>query len=134
MDMMELSHENIITLIEELKLGTDYEYIILDMDFSLSRHAYEIYQHIDRIILVGDGSELSNEKLLRARDAYRILDKSNNSSLEGKIDFLYNRFVSKTGHVVDDLNVLGGIPVIQAAKTSQIVQQISGMDVFSGLL
>jgi MinD-like ATPase involved in chromosome partitioning or flagellar assembly len=133
-DMMELSDENIITLLEVLRHDTDYEYIILDMDFSLNPHAYEIYRYIDRIILVGDGSEVSNEKLVRAREAYRILDQSSSTQLEGKIDVIYNRFGSKTGNVLNDVNALGGAPVIQAAKAAQIVQQIAGMDMFRCLL
>ena len=134
LDMMELTEQNVDVLIGELRSGLDFEYLILDMDFRLTSDAYRIYNRIDQIILVGDGSEISNRKLLRTREAYRILDQVSETPLEGKIAVIYNRFSSKTGQVLKDVNMLGGVPVFQTEKLSKIVEQISGMDFLKCLM
>lgn len=134
LDMMELTEQSMAILIDELKTALDFEYVILDMDFNLTKEAVDVYQHIDQIILVGDGSEISNRKFQRAREAYRIIDQSSSAMLEQKISIVYNRFSSKSGQVLEDMNMIGGVPVFQSEKACKIVEQISGMDFLKRLM
>lgn len=134
MDMMELTEQNMAVFIDELQTALDFEYVILDMDFNLNKEVVEVYQHIDQIILVSDGSEISNRKLQRAREAYKIIDQNSSATLESKISLVYNKFSSKTGQLINDMDMIGGIPVFQSEKASKIVEQISGMDFLKRLM
>lgn len=134
LDMMELTKQDEAVLIDELKSELDFQYVVLDMEFSLSKESVETYQHVDQIVLVSDGTEISNRKLQRSIEACRIMEQNSSVALESKISMVYNRFGSKSGQVLKDINMIGGVPVFQAEKASKIVEQISGMEFLKHLM
>lgn len=134
LDMMELTDDNIKALIHILKYDTDYEYIVFDMSFEMKKESYPKFKDIDQIILVGDGSEISNKKIVRAQNVYRILDQDSDNPLGDKIALIYNRFGNGAGRTLEGIKIYGGIPVIKSEKTSRIVERIASMELFKCLL
>ena len=65
MDMLELENDECAQLISELRISGIYEYIILDVDFMVGKDMLALYRKTDRLIMVGDGSDISNGKLVR---------------------------------------------------------------------
>lgn len=133
LDMHELTTEDIVRLISEIKLTGQYDYIILDLDFSMDKDTLSILRQTHSIVMVSDGSEVANTKIFRAYQALSILEQDNDSSIIGRLALLYNKFSNKTGKVLDRLSVknIGGAPRYEHATTSQVLNQLGKMEVFS---
>ncbi len=132
LDMLELSSVEIERLITELKITGSYNYIVLDMDFSLDKDTTSIYKMAHSIVWVGDGSEISNNKISRAFNALAIKEENADEPLVNRISLIYNKFSNKTGETITDINIknIGGIQRFEHATTSQILQQIYNKDMY----
>lgn len=132
LDMMELTTEDILRLISELKLTGGYKYIILDIPFDLSERTLTVLRQANAIVMTGDGTSASNTKLARAYAALATKEQSEESQLIGRTVLLYNKFSSKTGAALasGELRVIGGAPKYEQATTSQIVEKLSHMAFF----
>lgn len=132
LDMLELTSDDIIRLISEIKLTSSYGYIIIDMDFSIEPNMLKVLRESHNIIWVGDGSEISNTKFFRAYNALSTIEQKSDASLISRLNIIYNKFSNKTGKILNEINIknLGGIPKYEHATTKQIMGQISVMDMF----
>lgn len=136
LDMMELNTEDILRLITELKMMGEYDYIILDMEFSLNKEMLKIYRQMQGIVMVGDGSVSSNSKTERAFTALSIMESNADAPLTNRMSFLYNKTSNKSTQTIDlaGLKVLGAAPKYAGATEQQIVAQLAAMDCFEAIL
>lgn len=136
LDMAELSAEEIRELIANIRIHCEYEYIILDMDFSLEKSVTEIWKECSQIVFVNDGSPSSNMKLRRVITAMQILEEQNDWSLLDKCNILYNRFSSKTSQIMEceEVKELGGIKRFEGYEVAQLLEQLSQNEIFTRLL
>ena len=136
LDMYELSVDDIIRLISELKLTGSYDFIIIDIDFELEANILKVLRQTHAVVWVGDGSEISNIKLYRAYNALSTLEQNVDSPLTSRLCIVYNKFSNKTGKTLDELNVknIGGTPRYEHATKSQVVEQLSKMELFEKIL
>lgn len=56
-------------------MSSQYDYIVIDCDFGMQKDDLELYSMANEIILVGDGSEISNDKTVRAIASIQILEQ-----------------------------------------------------------
>lgn len=135
LDMMELNAEDTLRLISELKLMGKYNYIILDMDFRIDKDVLKIYRQAQEIVLVGDGSVVSNTKIERAYTALMTIEQNADAPLINRMSFIYNKVSSKTGHPINapGLKSLGGAPRYARAEVQQVIEQLAAMDIFEEL-
>ena len=136
LDMLELSTEEILRLLSEIQLMGEFSYIVIDADFALDKDTLKLYRQAQDIVLVGDGSEMSNTKICRAVDALTIMEQNADAPLTNRLSFIYNKTSSKTSQVLelDCLRVLGGAPNYEHATTAQILSQLAPMDLFNKIL
>lgn len=135
LDIVALTEEDLQQLIKELAVTTSYEYIIIDIDFSFDSKSMEIINQARSVVLVSDGSEVSNCKLERTVTALKAMDEGGNGRILSKFMLLYNKFSSKTGKTVDSgLKELGGAPKYEGANTRQLIERLSTLDLFDELL
>lgn len=129
LDMLELSTDDVLRLLSELKLMGGYDYIVLDMDFAIDKETLRIYRQAREIVLVGDGSAKSNGKTERAYYALATLEQNADAPLVNRLSFVYNNVGSKSGQQINapGLKVLGGAPRYADADTRQIVRQLATM-------
>ena len=134
--MTELTEEEIILLLTELKKNNDYECIVLDMDFDLSNKTIQIFRECGIVVLVGDGSESSNKKTEGAYRALEAIEQSREISLVDRLCIAYNRGNSKTAKDMQlpSVRVLGKYPVIAGASAAQVVQTLAQSDMFDQIL
>lgn len=132
LDMMEITLEDAMRLISELQIIGSYDYIIMDVDFSLNKQAINFYKQAHACVWVGDGSEISNTKIKRAHQALTIIEQDAESPLTGRLCMMYNKFSSKTGKTISDINIknIGGAPKYENATSQQIIEQLGQMDMF----
>lgn len=136
LDMVELGTEEILLLISELKLTGSYDYIILDMDFGIEKKYLDIYQKTNSIVVVGDGSEISNMKIRRAYEALVLLEQNSDSRLSERFNLLYNKFSNGASIIMEDIamNNVGGMPRYERANTEQLLSHLSVMGVFDKIV
>ena len=133
LDIHELNTEDIVRLISEIKLTGSYDYIILDIDFAIDKDTLAILRQTHAIVMVSDGSEIANAKTFQAHQALSILEQDKDASIMNRLALVYNKFSNKTGKALEGLNVknIGGAPRYEHATTSQVLEQLSKMEVFS---
>lgn len=136
LDMMELETSDILTLLNEISLIGEYDYIILDIPFSLDKKKLEIYSQAQSFVVVSDGSETANGKVERAAQAIEVLEQTYDMALNNRIVIMYNRFDGMTGRKLENLpwTVLGGSPKYEYAACRPILEQLAQMDMFARLL
>lgn len=133
--MYELSEEEIILLLDELLKIRNCEYIILDFEFKVNKKVLEVFDKVKYLILVSDGSEISNIKTIRGYKALEIFEKNLDLRISSKMSLLYNKFSEKNGRLIEglDLENIGGINRI-ANATSEIVEEISKNESLADLI
>ena len=136
LDMLEINEEDIIRLISELSLIGAYDYIIIDMDFGMSREVLKVYKRAHAIVWVGDGSTSSNTKIQRAYNALNIIEQNEEAPLVNRMSLIYNKFSSKTGTGIADIGLknIGGAPVYIHADIRTIVEKIAEMEMFEHII
>lgn len=136
LDMMELSSDDILRLISEIRLMASYSIVVIDMDFSISKEMLQILRQVNSIIWVGDGSDISNLKLYRIYQALSVIDQESDDSILGKVSLMYNKFSNKTGQILDSIgvSVIGGFPRYEHASTQMVLEQLASKDIFSQII
>lgn len=136
LDMMEVTGEDITRLISEIKLTCSYDYIILDLDFGIDKESLKVYKLAHALVWVSDGSTESNMKVFRAYNALSILEKNADRKVTDSLCLIYNKFSNKNSRILEaiDATNIGGAPKFEQATTSQILEQLSGMDMFEKIL
>lgn len=137
MDMLELKNEECSHLISELKISGLYEYIILDVDFMMGKDMLALYHQTNRMVWVGDGSEISNGKITRAYKVIETVEASKGVPLRNKMCMIYNKFSSTgTSSIIQGLELkhIGGIEMIKPPVVQQVITHISKNEVFEKIL
>lgn len=136
LDMLELSTDEMLRLISEIKLTGSYDYIVVDIDFSISKDVKRILQMAHLIVWVGDGSEVSNTKIFRAYTALSTEEENSDSPLLNRIVLVYNKFSNKTGKAIGEIGIkeIGGAPRYEHSTTHQVVEQLSKMDMLDKII
>ena len=133
LDMLEMSSEDVCFLISELRLTGAYDYIVVDLDFGLDINTLNIYKAADKLLSVGDGSELSFSKIRRAYQAVSVMEQNSEVAFTDKLYLIYNKFSNKTGKDVGDIGikVVGGAQVFLHANTAEVIEQLALKGMFS---
>lgn len=132
LDMLEMEADDILRLISELKLSGSYDYIIIDTELGLDRDSLKVMQQASSIVWIGDGSQISNIKLDRAYCALKVLEQNEDSAFINRIRLIYNKFSNKTSQTLinPDIKIIGGAPRYEHASTTQVIDQLSAMEIF----
>ena len=136
LDMLELSPDEIVRLISEIKLTGSYDYIIIDSDFGIDKEMLKIARLAHSVIWIGDGSEISNSKIRSAYNALVTMEENEDSPLTNRLCLIYNKFSNKSGKALDNLGLrcVGGAPRFEHANSRQIVEQLHKMDMFDKIV
>lgn len=134
-DFSELTKEEVKEFINDITASDLFECIVLDIDMNFSENISEILINSKKIILVNDGSKISNIKCLKAIEAFTIFEQQHDINILIRIEVLYNKFASKTGQVIEHENVkiIGGIRVFMNATFRQVVEEISKLPVMEDI-
>ncbi len=136
LDMTELKQDEMKQLIEYMKNYGGYQYLILDMDCSLGKSVPNTLKLCHEIILVTNGSDMANQKLMRLIQAFEVLDQQEDNKLLPRCGLLYNRFSSKTSRKLEAQGVkeIGGFPRYEGFAINKLVVQLAERPEFDALL
>ena len=135
LDIAELNASEIQQIVSVLKMSGSYDYIILDLDFSLDKSLLSVLEGSNTIVFVADGSMVSNVKLQRVVESLGVLEQQSEMKLLIRSGILYNRFSSQTSRKasVEGLKEFGGISRYEGFDTSKLLQQLKSQPVFTAL-
>ena len=135
LDMLELETEDTIKLLKQLRFHGGYDAIIVDVDFSLKESLRQVLRETDAIILVSDGTAVSNKKTERAYAALTCVESDQENPLQERIRLLYNRVSSNNGQAVAlaELRSIGGAPRYTGADSREVALQLAQMDFFDNI-
>lgn len=136
LDISELNPEDIGRMISALKITGTYDNIIIDFDLNFSDISVEIFKLAEKIFLICDGGEISNQKFMNAYRAFEVLEQRKDINIVTKTALFYNKFSSKTGKAISesDIRVIGGAPRFENATVSQVTEQLSQMSVMDKII
>lgn len=136
LDMVELTPQEIKQLISDLKLFGGYDYIIVDFKFSINKSTIDILKDCNSIVLISDGSEISNRKLERAVESLNIIEQQTEIKILMRCGILYNRVSSKTSKKpnLTDIKEYGGIKRFEGYQSHQILGELAKLTVFDSLV
>ncbi len=136
LDLMELKSEEIVKLISELQTTGEYEYIVIDMDYSVTEDSLEIFRLAHRLVMVSDGSEIANKKTENAYVSLATIEQASDAPLTNRLCLVYNKFSNKTGRMLNghDVKNIGGAPVYIHASIRDVLAQISPSDYFDSFI
>lgn len=129
LDIMELTEDELLTLVNHLKTMGTYDTIVLDMDFAMDKKSLSVYRQANACVWVSDGSETANGKVFRAYQALSVVEQKDASGLMMRLRLIYNQFSSKTGQImgIQGMKELGGAPIYVHAATRQVVEQLANI-------
>lgn len=138
LDMTEISIDEMIEVIRQVSSldQNPYNYIIIDINFSLQREYLKLFQEADTVIMASDGSVIANGKICQVCKSLETLENDGEISVLSKLNIIYNMFGSKTGKHVEGVNIkeLGGVQRCVNATVSQIMQVMLEKGIFVQLL
>lgn len=131
LDMLEFSLNEKKKLLSELCFFGTYDFIVIDMDFNLNE--LEIYSQANVIVCVGDGSLLSNSKMMGAYEAITTMEQeSEGISLSNRMYVVYNKFSAKTGRMKEEIRWknMGAIEEYSYSTIKELIQKMSNKNLF----
>ncbi len=136
LDMLEFGTEDILLLLSELKLMGAFEYIILDIDFGMSKDMLKIYRQVHSLVWISDGNYSSNLKIQRAHKALGIIEANAEMPLMGRLCLIYNKFSNKTGKSVEgiELRMIGGSARFEHAEERKVIQELAEKTMFDKIV
>ncbi len=136
LDMNELKEEEIRRIVAEARTSCEYEYIILDMAFSFQKERLGQFCECSQVVMVSDGSVISNNKAERMLEALEIMERQQDKNLLGRLCILYNRFSSHTSEKFKnrDIHEIGGIKRYEGYEIKDLLQELSRLPVFDSII
>ncbi len=132
LDVAELNEDDVLTLIDTIVSMREYDELILDFDFNINKLSKEILLKSDEIIFVNDGSETANKKTVNGINSLQIIEKQLDTNILAKSRLFYNKFSSKTGEKIENINidVIGGSSKYEGYSSQQITENLSNIKEF----
>ncbi|RGZ01875.1 AAA family ATPase [Clostridium sp. AM58-1XD] len=125
MFMLEMADEDIMEILTTLKNTSDYTKIMIDMDFALTDRCMNVMDYVDKIILVNDGTDIANTKVIRTLRALEIMEEQKQIRVLDHMSMVYNKFSSsKSSNEIGQtaVPVVGKIPPVKHASVHEIMQ------------
>lgn len=130
-DLSELSKDEIKEFFNMLSSSDLFDLVVIDADLDFDEICKEIIRRAKKIVLTGDGSEISNAKLVRTITALSIMEEQLDINIFSRVAMIYNKFRSRMGKVIenDKIKVMGGVNFYENATYGQVIEEISKLGV-----
>lgn len=126
LDVTELTADDIEVLLDELSKNNLFDYIVLDTDTLISPRMIKILKKVYSIVLVSDGSDVSNDRMKKLYEAFEIIEERNELDILSVLNVIYNKFDQGTGNTVleDKFNMLGKMAAFRGATNKDVIDEM----------
>lgn len=124
-------------LLTELCTKHNFNYVIADLKISLDENNLKFLDNFDKIVLVSDGSAISNSKTYKFLSSLAIAEEINEElSISKKLNILYNQFSNKYSKQITDtyVSTIGGINKIKGLDSNALAKTISEYQVLDTIV
>lgn len=128
-----LDAEAVARLLRELRIIAAFDYIVVDIPFSMLLQQEDLWERSSALVLLTDGTEQAQRKL--ARGYFTLLHKAE-SGLSAELFLLSNKcsaFVTKLP-ALSELRELGQIPFLSETDTRKKLSSMAELSLFDTLL
>ncbi len=132
-DMMEMTKDDYITLLRELKSLGCYDYVVFDFEFPKTQEMFELLEMFNSVVVVSDGTDKSTSKLDKAIKSIQILEGQFNINIIPRMWEIRNK-VHASDIQKNGIRTLGVIPLYQSASVRQMARQLSLSEIFFQLM
>lgn len=135
-DRLEVSMEDLEILLRNIYNIKEYDFIVVDIETTLDQEFQTVItKYANEIILISDGTEGSNQKLVKLTEILQVWEQQFNNDIIGRSKIIYNRFSSSNGMQIKGLPIetVGGVQKIEGADQKQISYRISEMEFLRGM-
>ena len=134
-DILALSPDNIETLLQEIAGLKEYDHVIVDVSMTTSERTIAFLKLANRVYLVSNGTDVSNEKCKRLAEGMSLLEERYDFHMPQATYLLYNSFHKATCKTLDGiLPVAGGLPHYKVTGARTVAEQLAGHSFFATFL
>lgn len=134
-DILDLTPEDIVSLLQELVGLKEFEYIIVDVSMDLSERTIAFLKFANQVFFVSNGTVVANVKTKRMVEAVSRMEEDGGFKLSANTKLLYNDFHKSSCKMLDGvLPVAGGLPHFAITDPRSLVQALSTHELFTRLL
>jgi len=132
-DILEIDDNELVRFIDEVRLLGIYDYIIIDMD--LDRRLFVLMEHINNIVLVTDGTDISDTKTKRFLDTLCVMEKNGDIKIKDKLSVVYNKMNIDIRGLKEpgEYRILGIAPRVDSTSIKQVVNDIARTGIFGDM-
>lgn len=127
-DLLEMTPDDIESLVTSLLQLGKFDTVVIDYNMNFTNQFQVLNTLADQVILLNDGTQTGNYKMLNAIDILKIMENKNNTSYLHKYKIAFNKFSTNTSgsKMLDDtiLPSIGIIPYISGGNENQKINQI----------
>lgn len=132
-DIEELTEEDKKKLIEEICSYGEYDYVVIDDVITCNKDGYAICEYADNILLISDGTRLSELKLDQISTVIGIWDAEKDARFRPKTRLFYNKNTQELPSDEERFVVMGAAPRYDRMTESDISERVSELGVFQQL-
>lgn len=129
MDILELTEEDIQNLIEGICGMGQYDYLVIDSDFTMDNKMNLICDYSSHIVLISTGSVVNNMKMGKYIKSLHTIEERNKVSIQPKLCVLYNKFRNAVCNVMEiaDVKNIGGVPMVESGTAAENAKYVAGL-------
>lgn len=128
-DVLELTPEDVRRLVTALKDLGKFDLVIIDYTMNFKDEFYVLHILADKVVLLNDGTQTGNHKMLNAIEILKIEEDRHEESYLHKYKILFNKFSTHTSgsRMLEDtvLESVGIIPYISGGSEKEKISQIA---------
>ncbi|QNM05615.1 AAA family ATPase [Qiania dongpingensis] len=136
LSIMDIEEGRVAAFLRMLKERGDFRYLIIDSSFSVNHGLFAALGAADKVVVVNDGTFVSNQRFHKIWTLMKRLDLSTHPGICQKTALLYNKFHSQYGKRYEnpEIAVAGSIEVLPPAGTVQMAEQMARLEVLQEIL
>ena len=123
--MLEMTDDDVMQVLSILKNTSNYTKVVIDMGFGFSDRYIQAMEYVDRIVVVNDGTDIANSKVIRTIKLLEIMEEQRQIRILDHMGMIYNKFSSsKSSNELPGgmLPVIGVFPPVKHALVNEIIQ------------
>lgn len=132
-DMEELTEEDKKKLIEEICSFGEYDYVIIDDVITCNKDGFAICDYSDYILLISDGSKLSELKLDQISTVIGIWDEEKDARFRPKTRVFYNGNLNAKPSDEDRFIIMGASAKYDHLSEKEVSEKVSELGIFQQL-
>lgn len=136
LEINELKSDELIKLLSFFNDFTDYEYIIIDINYLANDLCMCLLKHSDRVFFVTEARDEHRTRLNKIIKSINISSIRDKENYMDRLNIIYNKFISNTTNTTqnDEVDIICYIPKYKDTDIKSIVKEIARTSILDALI